>query len=715
MTMGVPANAAPMLDDGLPGIAKDNNASPPQACKNNVPGDALGGKASAEDVTGALGLDGAANDATKLKNCDQSSEQRKGGDFHILGDVVDRAGDAARTGGKAKGVGAPDLAPVDKAGDVAGTESKAPSTRTSRLAPANGDDDGDDGDDGGSLANLSDNNVGPFQACNNNVPVNVLGIQGSLNDVAAILGFDMDGNTASTDKNCDQDSYQANGDDGGDESSLVNVSDNNVGPFQACNNNVPVNVLGGQGAGSDAAGVGGFDNDGNTASTNKDCEQESYQDNGDDGDGSLVNVSDNNVGPFQACNNNVPVNVLGIQGAFGDVAAVLGFDNDGNSTSTDKNCEQESYQHNGGDDGDDDGSLVNVSENNAGPGQACNNNVPVNVLGGQGAGSDAAGVAGFDNDGNTASTDKDCEQESYQHNGGDNGDDGSLLNASNNNAGPGQACNNNVPVNVLGIQGALGDAAAVLGFDNDGNAASTDKSCEQESYQQNGGDNGDNGDGDDDSSLVNASGNNGGPGQACNNNVSPNVLGGQGTASDVTGVGGFDNDGNTTSGAASCEQVSDQYNGTADSDDGSLASVSDNYGGPGQVCANPVSPNVLGGEGAASAVAAVVGFDSDGNSTDSASDCIQTVYQGDDPNGDDPDGDDPDGDDPDGDDPDGDDGTGNDGIGGGDDAAASDPAGNSLLPNTGGPAAILLVLGLLGLAGGALVTAWSRLRRGAHS
>ncbi|MGH3383615.1 MAG: hypothetical protein ACRDO1_03465 [Nocardioidaceae bacterium] len=66
---------------------------------------------------------------------------------------------------------------------------------------------------------------------------------------------------------------------------------------------------------------------------------------GDD-DGSLVNVSENNVGPFQACNNNVPVNVLGIQGAVSDLAGVVGFGNDGNSNSTVKNCDQDSYQDN---------------------------------------------------------------------------------------------------------------------------------------------------------------------------------------------------------------------------------------------------------------------------------------------------------------------------------------------------------------------------------
>ncbi|MGH3814355.1 MAG: hypothetical protein ACRDUV_18205 [Pseudonocardiaceae bacterium] len=69
-----------------------------------------------------------------------------------------------------------------------------------------------------------------------------------------------------------------------------------------------------------------------------------YEDDGDDG--SLVNVSENNVGPFQACNNNVPTNVLGVQVPTSDVTGILGFDNDGNSSSQVKDCDQNTTQDN---------------------------------------------------------------------------------------------------------------------------------------------------------------------------------------------------------------------------------------------------------------------------------------------------------------------------------------------------------------------------------
>lgn len=89
----------------------------------------------------------------------------------------------------------------------------------------------------------------------------------------ATLGF---GATA-TAANADNDGVVS--DSWYDDDSLINVSDNNVGPLQACNNNVPTNVLGGQVPVSDLAGALGFSNDGNVASTVKDCDQESFQDN----------------------------------------------------------------------------------------------------------------------------------------------------------------------------------------------------------------------------------------------------------------------------------------------------------------------------------------------------------------------------------------------------------------------------------------------------
>ncbi|WP_375001482.1 hypothetical protein [Aeromicrobium sp. CTD01-1L150] len=69
--------------------------------------------------------------------------------------------------------------------------------------------------------------------------------------------------------------------------------------------------------------------------------------NGPSSRSSLANVSENNVGPFQVCNNTVPVNVLGVQVPFDQIAGVIGLvENDGNASSNAKNCDQESAQDN---------------------------------------------------------------------------------------------------------------------------------------------------------------------------------------------------------------------------------------------------------------------------------------------------------------------------------------------------------------------------------
>ncbi|WP_433012219.1 hypothetical protein [Kribbella sp. CA-294648] len=136
-----------------------------------------------------------------------------------------------------------------------------------------------------------------------------------------------------------------------DNGGLVSVDNNNVGPFQACHNNVPINAVGGSAVVEDIVGVIGIDNDRNTATTVKTCEQDSEQNNhgnkwyriGDDG---LVSVSRNNVGPFQACHNDVPINAVGGAAAVSNIFAVLGLGNDGNVSEVLKTCEQESEQNN---------------------------------------------------------------------------------------------------------------------------------------------------------------------------------------------------------------------------------------------------------------------------------------------------------------------------------------------------------------------------------
>jgi hypothetical protein len=137
-----------------------------------------------------------------------------------------------------------------------------------------------------------------------------------------------------------------------DNGSLVAVDDNNVGPFQACHNFVPVNGVGGQVPVTDITGVIGFWNNGNSATAVKTCEQTSKQSNegkgkwyrmGGDG---LLSVSDNNVGPFQVCHNEVPVNGVGGQVPVSDLAGVLGLGNNNNTADSLKTCEQDSTQNN---------------------------------------------------------------------------------------------------------------------------------------------------------------------------------------------------------------------------------------------------------------------------------------------------------------------------------------------------------------------------------
>ncbi|MGH3097261.1 MAG: hypothetical protein ACRDMV_14850 [Streptosporangiales bacterium] len=142
-----------------------------------------------------------------------------------------------------------------------------------------------------------------------------------------------------------------------DNGSLVKISDNNVGPFQVCHNNVPVNVVGGQVPLSDIVGVLGIGSDGNWTTQVHNCDQDTTQNNDGktskhwyrvDDDGGLIEVSDNNVGPFQVCNNNVPVNGVGVQVPVDDVTGIIGIGSDGNSATLVESCDQDTTQNNDG-------------------------------------------------------------------------------------------------------------------------------------------------------------------------------------------------------------------------------------------------------------------------------------------------------------------------------------------------------------------------------
>jgi hypothetical protein len=129
---------------------------------------------------------------------------------------------------------------------------------------------------------------------------------------------------------------------------LVGIDGNNVGPFQACHNQAAGSVIGGAGNADDVLAIIGFDNNSNSATAVKTCEQGTKQNNGkwyrvsDD----LVSVSGNNVGPFQACHNDLALNGIGVAGSVGTLAGVLGFDNNDNALDSLKTCEQATSQNN---------------------------------------------------------------------------------------------------------------------------------------------------------------------------------------------------------------------------------------------------------------------------------------------------------------------------------------------------------------------------------
>jgi len=136
-----------------------NNFGPFQACHNFVPVNGVGGQVPVEDITGVIGIGQDGNSATAVKTCEQDSAQTNGNQV---------------------------------------------------IAPANGADArwyriGEDG-----VLSVSNNNFGPFEACHNNVPVNGVGGQVPVSDLAGVLGLDNDANAVDQLKTCEQSSAQDN-------------------------------------------------------------------------------------------------------------------------------------------------------------------------------------------------------------------------------------------------------------------------------------------------------------------------------------------------------------------------------------------------------------------------------------------------------------------------------------------------------------------------
>jgi hypothetical protein len=128
---------------------------------------------------------------------------------------------------------------------------------------------------------------------------------------------------------------------------LVAIDNNNVGPFQACHNFGSGTGIGGNVPVDDVVGIVGWGNDGNSVTAVKTCEQGSKQDSrwykvGDDG---LFSMSNNNVGPWQVCHNEISATGIGGNVPLTNLSGVLGLDNDGNSVDTLKTCEQDSAQN----------------------------------------------------------------------------------------------------------------------------------------------------------------------------------------------------------------------------------------------------------------------------------------------------------------------------------------------------------------------------------
>jgi hypothetical protein len=130
--------------------------------------------------------------------------------------------------------------------------------------------------------------------------------------------------------------------------SLVAIDRNDLGAVQACHNFGAGTGIGGTVPAQDITGIVGWGNDGNSITAVKTCEQDNEQnrkwykadDNG------VVSVSDNKVGPWQVCHNEIDATGIGGTVPLTNPTGILGLDNDGNSIDSLKTCEQSNEQNN---------------------------------------------------------------------------------------------------------------------------------------------------------------------------------------------------------------------------------------------------------------------------------------------------------------------------------------------------------------------------------
>lgn len=182
-TMASAASAAGPGGGGDFGVVNlSHNQIPVQLCNDTVPVNVIGGQVPIQNLLIALGLGNPAGSTNAQSNssCHQNTGQldnnsRSG---HWCKDC-DHQMDAVRSDG--------------------------PSTVIRQDGPGDGGSGGDFG-----VVNLSHNQI-PIQVCNDTIPVNVIGIQVPLQNVAASLGLlSPAGNTnASQDTSCHSNTGQA--------------------------------------------------------------------------------------------------------------------------------------------------------------------------------------------------------------------------------------------------------------------------------------------------------------------------------------------------------------------------------------------------------------------------------------------------------------------------------------------------------------------------
>ena len=164
--------------------------------------------------------------------------------------------------------------------------------------------DGPGGVSNGGLVNVSGNQI-PVQACNDYIPVNILGGQLTLTSIAAALGLLSTGNQmASGDTSCTQNPAETN---------TTTVTTTSTTPSTSTT------------AGSASTTAGPASTTAGPASTsNGPADLSSGDPASGISNGGLVNVSGNQI-PVQACNDNVPVNAVGVQGLATGLVPALGI------------------------------------------------------------------------------------------------------------------------------------------------------------------------------------------------------------------------------------------------------------------------------------------------------------------------------------------------------------------------------------------------------